>query len=69
MGLHAYLRLSVIGVIFCASVLYAPGIAFGVWWLSDHPGDWQTAVAPLTTVLLMVVTIATPIGRDIINLL
>jgi len=52
-GLHVEYCYSVAGILVYCILLIGGPVAFWIWWLRCHPGDWQTATTLLMTVLTM----------------
>lgn len=56
-GLHVEYRMNVCGVFAYSALMIVGPLVFWIWWLQNHPNDWQTATTLLTTVLTMLTAI------------
>ena len=63
-GLYVQYRWAFLGVFSYCFLLAAGPFTFWIWWLRNNPGDWQTAVVPLTTLLPLFVAIWYTGGED-----
>lgn len=56
-GIRVHYKLNAWGTLAYFVLFIAAPVAFWPWWLRNHPGDWQTAVAPLTTIMAFLVLV------------
>ena len=62
-GLLAERRPSFFRVVVWTLVILSAGIAFLIWWLAQHWGDWQNAIAPITITFMAIAYLWMPLSE------